>query len=226
MSSWTTTVPNSVRISAPVGQTSRQAASVQCLHTSLDISQRRPSAASATVGTGLLDEGHVAPGRRAQADGVVVGHPGQAQPVLGHRVPLLAGDLAGLAADADRRVGEEAHPRRDGPDGPRAGGRGQCSSGRPSLHLRAGVVGDARPVRRTPAPARAARARAGAAPGWMSQASALTSWMCTFGSRARCVRSLARVAGAEAVGAPVVGQPDLVQRAALHAQTGHPLGDQ
>ena len=42
-SSCTTTVPNSVRISAPVGHTSRQAASVQCLHTSLDISQRRPS---------------------------------------------------------------------------------------------------------------------------------------------------------------------------------------
>src|ERR1700759_587178 len=43
MSSWTTTVPNSVRISAPVGQTSRQPASEQCLHTSLDISQRRAS---------------------------------------------------------------------------------------------------------------------------------------------------------------------------------------
>src|SRR5215469_3301228 len=39
-SSCTTTVPNSVRNSAPVGQTSRQPASVQCLHTSLDISQR------------------------------------------------------------------------------------------------------------------------------------------------------------------------------------------
>src|SRR5487761_1416310 len=39
-SSCTTTVPNSVLNSAPVGQTSRQAASVQCLHTSLDISQR------------------------------------------------------------------------------------------------------------------------------------------------------------------------------------------
>src|ERR1017187_1107290 len=43
MSCWTTTVPNSVRISAPVGQTSRQAAWVQCLHTSLDISQREPA---------------------------------------------------------------------------------------------------------------------------------------------------------------------------------------
>src|SRR6202034_4259451 len=43
-SSWTTTVPNSVRNSAPVGHTSRQADSVQCLHTSLAISQRTPSA--------------------------------------------------------------------------------------------------------------------------------------------------------------------------------------
>src|SRR5215213_369827 len=39
-SSCTTTVPNSVRKSAPVGQTSRQAAWVQCLQTSDDISQR------------------------------------------------------------------------------------------------------------------------------------------------------------------------------------------
>src|SRR3954452_25010703 len=40
-SSCTTTVPNSVRNSAPVGHTSRQAACVQCLQTSLDISQRK-----------------------------------------------------------------------------------------------------------------------------------------------------------------------------------------
>src|SRR5438105_12054708 len=42
-SSCTTTVPNSVRKSAPVGQTSRQAACVQCLQTSELISQRRTS---------------------------------------------------------------------------------------------------------------------------------------------------------------------------------------
>src|SRR3954447_9401221 len=42
-SSWMTTVPNSVRVIAPVGQTSRQPACVQCLQTSLDISQRMPS---------------------------------------------------------------------------------------------------------------------------------------------------------------------------------------
>src|SRR4051794_6596366 len=42
MSSCTTTVPNSVRNNDPVGQTSRHAAWVQCLHTSLDINQRKP----------------------------------------------------------------------------------------------------------------------------------------------------------------------------------------
>src|SRR5918996_4650111 len=41
MSSCTTTVPNSVRNSDPVGHTSRQAAWVQCLHTSDIMSQRR-----------------------------------------------------------------------------------------------------------------------------------------------------------------------------------------
>src|SRR5438045_8928246 len=43
MSSCTTTVPSSVRKSAPVGQTSRQAACVQCLQTSELISQRSES---------------------------------------------------------------------------------------------------------------------------------------------------------------------------------------
>src|SRR3954470_20931976 len=42
-SSWITTVPNSVRKIAPVGQTSRQPACVQCLHTSDDMSQRKAS---------------------------------------------------------------------------------------------------------------------------------------------------------------------------------------
>src|SRR5215213_2925444 len=38
----TTTVSNSVRNRAPVGHTSRQAAWVQCLHTSDDMSHRTP----------------------------------------------------------------------------------------------------------------------------------------------------------------------------------------
>src|SRR5690625_3512789 len=40
MSSWTTTVPYSVRYRAPVGHTSKQPANVQCLHTSELISHR------------------------------------------------------------------------------------------------------------------------------------------------------------------------------------------
>src|SRR2546430_589561 len=49
MSSWTTTVPNSVLNSAPVGQTSRHAACVQCLHTSELMSQRSPSGACCSM---------------------------------------------------------------------------------------------------------------------------------------------------------------------------------
>src|SRR6266545_4911564 len=51
-SACTTTVPNSVRNSAPVGQTSRQAACVQCLHTSELISQRTPSPPGAWTAVG------------------------------------------------------------------------------------------------------------------------------------------------------------------------------
>src|SRR5256885_4641196 len=57
----------------------------------------------------LLDEGDVAPGVRAELGGVVVGLTGPGEAVLRDEVPLLAGDLARLAADADRRVREEPH---------------------------------------------------------------------------------------------------------------------
>src|SRR4029450_471878 len=49
MSCCTTTVPNSVRNSAPVGQTSRQAACVQCLHTSDDISHLTPASSGGPI---------------------------------------------------------------------------------------------------------------------------------------------------------------------------------
>src|SRR5436305_14740793 len=53
MSSCTTTVPYSVRKSDPVGQTSRHAACVQCLHTSDDMSQRRPVPPSPSTRSGF-----------------------------------------------------------------------------------------------------------------------------------------------------------------------------
>src|SRR5699024_7027582 len=60
----------------------------------------------------LFDERHVPPGVRAERARVVVGGAEQFEvPVGGDVVPLLAGDLAGLAADADGGVGEEALAR-------------------------------------------------------------------------------------------------------------------
>src|SRR5262249_35307003 len=56
----------------------------------------------------LLDELHVPPGGGRERAGVVVAVAGPLEAVGGELVPLLAGDFAGLAADADRRVGVEA----------------------------------------------------------------------------------------------------------------------
>src|SRR5205085_2192955 len=55
-------------------------------------------------------EGDVPPAVRAELAGVVVGLSAPVETVLRDEVPLLAGDLAGLAADADGRVREEPHP--------------------------------------------------------------------------------------------------------------------
>ncbi|TWH17535.1 hypothetical protein L618_000200006160 [Rhodococcus rhodochrous J45] len=53
MSSCTTTVPNSLRNSDPVGHTSRHAAWVQCLHTSEDINQRKSGFSSSGSSVGV-----------------------------------------------------------------------------------------------------------------------------------------------------------------------------
>src|SRR6476646_316510 len=71
MSGWTTTVPNSVRNSDPVGQTSRQAAWVQCLQTSDDISQRTPPSSDAAAWSspcGSVTPGGPAPGMPRSTD--------------------------------------------------------------------------------------------------------------------------------------------------------------
>ncbi len=77
-----------------------------------DVRRHQPAQlAVARVGCGCvgLDERDVAPGVPREPPRVVEGHPGEAEAVVGDAVPLLAGDLAGLAADADRGVGEKAH---------------------------------------------------------------------------------------------------------------------
>ncbi len=55
----------------------------------------------------VLDERDVAPGRARELLCVVVGVAGQLVAVGRELVPLLAGDLAGLAPYTDRRVGQE-----------------------------------------------------------------------------------------------------------------------
>ena len=124
MSSCTTTVPNSVRNSAPVGQTSRQAACVQCLHTSDDISQRKspPVAAvrlPAAIRARYLRSSRPRCSMNATCRQVSAPRPPvlsydipvSFRPSSGTLVPLLARDLARLAADAHRGVGEEAGRR-------------------------------------------------------------------------------------------------------------------
>src|SRR5919106_833973 len=75
------------------------------------IAHQEPAAVGA-IGRELLDEPHVAPVRAVEAPRVVVAVARERVDAAvggGELVPLLAGDLAGLAADADRGVGEETH---------------------------------------------------------------------------------------------------------------------
>ena len=66
------------------------------------MSQRSPGGRCRAAGADrrLLDEGDVAPGVGTEAPGVVVGLRQEVQSVGRDVVPLLARDLAGLAADA------------------------------------------------------------------------------------------------------------------------------
>src|SRR3954471_24074978 len=146
----------------------------------------------------LLDEGDVAPRVRSQLGGVVVGLAAPEQPVLRNQIPFLAGDLAGLAADADRRVGEEAHARlrllavRVRPRGGRPGDLGHAHVGRPSSRSTRGAWRrSSYACSRWPATNWVSLSPRGRRPGRMSQESAFTSWMCTLGSSAMCVRSFA-----------------------------------
>src|SRR5699024_5164387 len=148
----------------------------------------------------LLDEGDVAPGARTEVAGVVVGVRRQPEVVHRQRVPLLARDLAGLAADADRGVGEETLARwwvdPSGVPGGVAPARelaGQITHGvPPSSWPPAGSERRWLPVS-TVVPARdwySATSRSsssprGRRPGRMSQEPTLDSWIWTLGSRAR-----------------------------------------
>src|SRR5581483_7242261 len=147
----------------------------------------------------LLDERDVPPRVRVQLAGVVVGVACPHLAVLRDEVPLLARDLARLAADAYGRVGEEADARLL-VVAPRLVTRGRA--GRP--HDRAHDVfltssGSTRGScsRRDSAWSRISATNStsflprGRRPGRMPHVAALVSMMWTFGSSAACRRSFA-----------------------------------
>jgi len=86
-----------------------------------------------------LDEPDVPPGRRGEISRVVIGDAlAGLRAVRGQVVPLLAGNLAGLAADAHGRIGEESQPRHfclarhvDGDLGVRGARAGVSAGGHP-----------------------------------------------------------------------------------------------
>src|SRR5437762_2820987 len=57
----------------------------------------------------LLQEHDVAPGRRTEMTGVVVGISRPGESVVGHMIPLFACDFASFAPDANTRIGEESN---------------------------------------------------------------------------------------------------------------------
>ena len=57
----------------------------------------------------LLEEHDVAPGRRSEMAGVVVGISRPREAVVRHMIPLFARDFASFAPDANAWVGEEAN---------------------------------------------------------------------------------------------------------------------
>ena len=104
----------------PVGHASRQPASSQCLQTSDRKTQRNGSSPSplpsemraddlTSFFPVLLEKHDVAPGRRAEVAGVVVGISRPSEAVIGHVVPFLARDFASFAADANSRVGKKSY---------------------------------------------------------------------------------------------------------------------
>jgi hypothetical protein len=71
-----------------------------------DVAEEEPT--ELAIGPRLLDELHVPPGCMAEAARVVVARAEEIEVIGGEAVPLLARNLARLAADAERGVGEKA----------------------------------------------------------------------------------------------------------------------
>ena len=174
-------MPNSVRKSAPVGHTSRHAAWVQCLQTSEDISQRlaplrrRPRGSRcSTNATWRQVDALSPPCCRSEM-------PVQCSPSSGtsfHSLHATSHALQPMQIEVSVKK-----PSRGGCSRWPAGRRDRCPDGLSScsgLQPLSSVMPARRRIRhecRSPGPR-------GRRPGRMSPVSALTSWMCAFGSSA------------------------------------------
>src|SRR6478752_4852121 len=218
MSSCTTTVPNSVRNSDPVGHTSRQAACVQCLHTSDSISQRTsvrspdvaPSSSEADgpVGNPLSPDScpesrrgcsMKATCRQVLAPSAPVlsyDQPSRLNPSSGtpfHSLHATSHALQPMQTDVSvknpMRAGASDHPALDA----------TCGSGPDSCPTQSSCgVRCVLPVctvipalLRYSATKRSSAGPVGRRPGWMSHEATFDSWMCTFGSSVTPNRSFA-----------------------------------
>ena len=176
------------------------------------------------------------PGGCAQRHGVVVRHAGEDEAVVRQLVPLLAGHLAGLAADADRGVGEEALAR----DAIRVSSRAAfistwCLRQPSALALRCVLPSLARSCTRgrSPACAPVGRSRSSSRSGSSGPSGPLVASVArslrpgsivagerfdllidTFGSATNEIRSFADIAAHQALARPVIRQSDLVNHAA------------
>ena len=158
----------------------------------------------------VLDEVNMPPGDRREVAGIVITGPAQTQIISGKCVPFLAGDLAGLAADAQCRVGKETEAAA-GLD-PVAGGQLGLVWNDPG-QKGLGVVEGARIDRHRIASRRPRR---------RFQVNALPSWIEVLGSPTTALRILAMSPGQNSPEMP--DQPDFVDRLAIEPERPHSLG--
>src|SRR4051794_5575810 len=210
MSSCTTTVPNSVRKSEPVGHTSRHAAWVQCLHTSLAMSQRNPSPPTPSARTGACCSMNATCRQLSAPSPTVLSYdiPDNASPSSGTWFHSL--HAPSHALQPMQTLVSVKKPIRVAVTPSQLPSRLVGDAGAPAV-----VLDEPVPVGAVRTPAGADVAREG------------LDLLDVDVRVERQVRQLVgRIAGGAAVRAPVVGKADLVDATAPHAQARQPVGDE
>ena len=223
MSSCTTTVPNSVRNSAPVGQTSRHAAWVQCLQTSDDISQRNSSGRP-------VPGSWVPSGLRCSMNATCRQVSAPSPTVLSIDMPVNASPSSGMAFHSLHATSQALHPMQTevSVKNPIRGGLRRAQ-----LAQAGSVRHDPRPVSSViPARRRYSRdqrrPRRPARPPTRSDVAGQRFGLHDVHVRVHdeAGQVVRGITGDQPVRSPVVGQTDLVQHGVLHPQRRDPVGHQ